>query len=322
MRRYLGISAVLFSGLLILSGCGSSEPDQATETAAAMSGLNLKAEVDPEAGTVVLPPNRYAPTVADEDLVSEAWDVAMTTCARDAGISWPAVVRSEEQPTDSMFYQYGPWTEDMAAKFAFVMPQSDDSLIRNGFMLPPEGYEPPNHPEPSDEQLDAGHNACLDNSDVEKFTNARSDIYSEGPWWGELSDAGVAATESPEATKVFDDLKVCYADAGLTYDDERPGFVVGAQTEAASTQTEVDGDILESNVPSDVITEEQVEMALKVADCHQQVDSVSRLANITAEYEASIIEKYADELEQSRKDLDALLDEAKEYIAAHPEAFE
>ena len=68
MRKKLLVLAAVISSAVLISGCGSSTPDSgdaSTETVAP-SDLNLTAEVNPDAGMVVLPSDRNAPTIADE----------------------------------------------------------------------------------------------------------------------------------------------------------------------------------------------------------------------------------------------------------------
>lgn len=105
----------------------------------------------------------------------------------------------------------------------------------------------------------------------------------------------------PEAIKVFSEMKACYADKGLVFLDDSPGFVEGVDYYA--------------------IRQEDIEKAVKAAECQEQLRSTERLAQRWAELQKLIIEKYAAELVDRRQKIDTALAKAKEYIAAHPEAF-
>ena len=151
-----------------------------------------------------------------------------------------------------------------------------------------------------------------------------------GPWSDELTQAEEAAEKSPEYEKAFEDLKTCYSDAGLTYDEdaERPGYPVGAKEYPDTVEGElvevVPGEpptVSQDRVPDTAITEDQIEMALKVADCQQSTDFTQHIADIYANAQAPVIKKYAAELTAGREKIDSLLAAANDDMATHPDAF-
>ncbi|MGO1591967.1 MAG: hypothetical protein ACTHW1_09120 [Ancrocorticia sp.] len=330
--QLMGAVIALSLAAMVLAGCSDDSPGEATPSAedagADLSGIDLTADVDPEAGTVILPIGRFMPTPDENATVSIARETAVTVCARDKGVAWPRVEKWNPDPTAEMYALYGPWTQEIAEKFAFAGPQSDDSLIRNMIVEPPAGYEYPDQSVYDDgltyEVRDEAMGSCIQTDDVQQFEPGVID--NSGPWDEEIWQAEEAALLAPDAKEAFRDLKVCYADAGLTYDEQRPGFVEGVKTEPDQVESSmvmggVEGTVSEP-IPGTVITEEQVAMALKVAECQQSTDFTNRIADIYVLAQAPVIEKYAVELTDGREKIDALIEDATAYMAAHPEAFE
>ena len=68
---------------------------------------------------------------------------------------------------------------------------------------------------------------------------------------------------------------------------------------------------------SQEISEQNIQTALKDVECKTSVDFVARLAIIEAQYQAPVVEKYEYELAESRSEIDALIERAREYLAAH-----
>ena len=58
-------------------------------------------------------------------------------------------------------------------------------------------------------------------------------------------------------------------------------------------------------------------MAIIDVDCKTEVDYIQRLANIQAQYEQPIVDKYANELETVRREYDELLALAQAYTGTN-----
>ena len=289
---------------VVLAGCSDSEDENGTSGSASnLSGLNLKAEVDPETAIVTLPVDYVAlGEQEDSSIIWAARDAAIAQCAREElDIPWVATAPDPYMPTRHMWARYGPWTEDVAQKFGFVEPMGDGALIVNGIVEEPEGHEwiPwPNEGIP-EEQRSKTAEVCNSKPEVQRFDEVA--LWVNGPGQQALNDESNAVNHDVRMQELFGELEACYINEGMEMDPELPGYVVGAEPK---------------------INEEQIALALKTVECKDQVDFTRRAADITAERQIPIIEEHADELFAARKQWDDTVAEAKEYIAAHPELFE
>ncbi|PWF25973.1 hypothetical protein DD236_07655 [Ancrocorticia populi] len=300
--RSIGTLIAVF-GVLSLCACSTNAGDSSASSPSLnqVDGLDLMADVDPDAGTVVLPADRFQLSENKLTILSTAGDIGITKCARSLGI--PMMVSSADpDPVYDMWYQFGPWTVDMAERFAFVPPMTDADMVVNGIEGAPADSKSANDdyvPLPED-QLDEAIEKCSGDPDFVYF-NGIDDGFG-GPWQEDFNQVYEKTLGDPRAEKVFDDLTACYKENGMTFDSSTPSFVTAADPNR--------------------IDEDQVEMAVKVAQCQESTDSIQQLADIMAEYQAPTIEEYAEELVEIRDSQDEALAKAEDYIADNPDAFQ
>lgn len=295
-KRRAGIAAISVFAVFI-AGCGSAEESQTSR------GIDVTASVDPNTGRVVLPADRFNLTEEEQDTLLTASSGATAACARNAGLKWTGWLTNDgDYSTSDMWDAFGPWTPEMAKKFGFVTPMTSSGLITQGIIEKPADYEEPDPPNIAltEAEIDKVGKRCRSDAGVKKFSV--ENVVTQGPWDSQLGDTSQIVRNQSDAKKIFSELKVCYAAKGMEFDDSRPGYVVGAD--------------------SQTIDETQISLALKVAECQTEVDSTNRLATLMAEYQAPIIEKYADELVARRAAIDKVVAEAKDYIAANPDLFQ
>ncbi|AWE43216.1 MULTISPECIES: hypothetical protein [unclassified Actinobaculum] len=310
--------AALALGAIGLAACSSDSSNDSVsattpvDVSSKLAGMNRKAEVDPETAIVKLPVD-YVEQGQPEtsDYIMTAYSAALAKCAREElGIPWVAIEPDGYSPTAHMWTKYGPWTKPVAEKFAFVPPLGDGALIVNGFVDTPEGYEltPLPNEDLSEEQRRKVYDICGTKTEVQSFNEG--DLWVYGPGQEALNDEAEAVNRDPRMQALVEELHVCYDENGIEFDADSPwaGFAAGA---AAWDQPN-----------RERITEEQIQLALKVVECKDQVDFTQRAADIIAERQVPIIEEHADELFEVRANWDNKLVEAKEYIASHPELFE
>lgn len=297
-----GVATAALCLTLLVSACGNNE--ETSDSNPGSSGLNISAEVDAETSSVTLPGDRFFLTEHESYLLDTAQSIAIAKCARDElGIEWSAYSMPIEEPDWSlMFYEFGPWTEDMAERFAFAFPSSERGLIVNGIIPAPPDYQMEDpvlvaRSELPEEDTNAVMETCGENPEALQFNYVNLGIVGT-PAESELRDAREALMRDDRAKVVFEELGTCYEENGLEQKGDMSVEVVG--------------------MDADVINEEQVLLALKVVDCKTEVNAIPRLADIWADLQAPTINKYAAELTEYQRIKDEAVAEARDYIAANP----
>lgn len=297
-----GVATTALCLTLLVSGCGNNE--ETSDSIPGSSGLNINAEVNAETSSVTLPGDRFFLTEYESYLLGTAESIAMAKCARDElGIEWGAYSIPLEEPDWAlMFYEFGPWTEDMAEQFAFAFPSSERGLIVNGIIPTPPGYELESpilvhRSELPQEDFNAVVSICGEDPEALQFSDISLGIVGT-PAESEMRDAREALMRDDRAKVVFEELGTCYEENGLEQKGDMSVEVVG--------------------MDADVINEEQVLLALKVVDCKTEVNAIPRLADIWADLQAPTIDKYAAELTEYQRIKDEAVAEARDYIAANP----
>lgn len=306
--------ARIFSSLLAiiltataLSACTPTEDDSGNERTASAPSVVIDAEVDHSSSRVILPSSYYWLNDDEKLIIDTAFNAALTKCTQEnLGINWQySDLRRFQFDGYLMFDEYGPWTEDMATRFAYVSPQTEADMAANGVEL--EGgsefpsSNPPEYPELSpedDARIDA---ECLGIQEVQQFNTGRL-ISAEPAALAQLipSDIEVRIKKDKRGKAIFEDLKVCYSENGIAFKDSgsadpNPVWVSGANPDA--------------------LNEEQIQLALKDVACKTEINMIPRIAELWAEFEAPIIEENAAELQAYREKIDETLTKAKEYLA-------
>ncbi len=269
------------------------------------SGVNLKSEVNPTAGTVVFPGDRFALSEVERMHLVDADLVAYAVCAREHGVPFYAqFIGNGKAPEYSMSGGFGgPWTVEMANKYAYLGPMTEADMIGNGIISPTEKNEYVNPNEsitPEDREIMS--KGCRKYKTAEKFRRY-SEQQGRPPAVDSLmvSNLWTKIKKDSDYNPLISDLKKCYADSGISVkpsSDAILGFtVVGADYSTINAQ--------------------QIELAVRDAKCQVKIDFMQKMADIIAKVQAPIIVENLEDLTAWRKQLDEVLKEADEYIDAH-----
>lgn len=311
MKRPVGAraAACLTCLVLFVAGCGgtsTSGPNGSVtgSVQSDLSNLNRKAEVDSETAIVNLPVDAVdRGEQVDSTTLRAARDARVAQCARDElDIPWVAERPDPYIPAMHMWSMFGPWTQPVAEKFAFVEPMGDGALIVNGIVEEPADYEPIPwvNENIAEADRDKVFETCNSTEAVMEFDETR--LWTIGPGQEALNEEQEAVIRDPEMQALSDELAVCFEENGMEMHRDFPGFPL--------------------NADFNNINEEQIALALKTVECKDQTNFTQRAADIIAERQVPMIEEYAEELFAAREEWDDTVAEAEEYIASHPELFE
>lgn len=286
-------ATVLIVSLLAACSSASSPP----------TDIPKVAELDPATGAVNLPFDRYTADVEDGNLFRAAQAAARAICAREAGVEFvaPAYVEQDIYRSESFL---GPWTLSQAQKFGFVEPAPDADLRANGYVSADYG-------EPSRFDYaavgDANSRLSEDEWAVVDECGAAANEFAPpatGPWFTELDalNRDVLDPGSPEVAPILEDLYACYEERSIGQHPSVAGWPQGADNH--------------------VINEEQISLAIASVECKIERGTTQKLADVWAAAQAPILEEYAAEAVETGNRLDAVREDAKEFLAAHPEVTE
>lgn len=280
---------------ILVAGCAPPGGD-AEEAPTAVRGLDMSAEMVESTGTVVLPLDRLRISFLEADLITTAGSVAMSDCLAERGVTF-----SPPPPVSDPVYlseqYFGPWTTDQARRFGFVLPMSNADLAANGIVgAPPlssdQGAERDFQPLPDDAEL-AAHE-CADEVIVGTYDTALIDV---GPWSTAVDAIPDQVLQDAGFQRAIAELGTCMEAAGLKPNPDEPWNPMGAR--------------------GDTISAAQIDMALTIVDCKQQVSFTQRVATVEAGYQAVIVDEYADELFAQRELIDEQLAASKQLLVDH-----
>ena len=113
-------------------------------------------------------------------------------------------------------------------------PMSDAGLMWRGLIPKSEDYTEPTTPSTqlSQAQIEEVGSTCSSDPQAKEF--AEEDLVVSSPWSDEMAQLDVAVNRDPRSLEVFDELAQCYSGQGLTFDEDFPGYVIGADRETIS----------------------------------------------------------------------------------------
>lgn len=290
-----GLRATVAAGavLLTLSGCASSR--DAASAPSNVRGLSMAAVLDPKSGAVNLPGDQFLLNEVDMDLVASAMTGLISTCAADKGVKFVRL-KPLGDPTYLSESYFGPWTLEQAREFGFVPPMPKADLIANG-IIPGDDAETGSGgnggstAERTEEEY-AVVDECAASVDDDVYTAA---LTERGPWVQLIKHSPDKVRDTTAFRDAVRDLDTCYEQHGLTPSGQEPWTPLGAK--------------------GDHISLEQIEMAVQVVECKNEVDFTARVANAQAALQAPVIEKYADEMFAHRTQMATAIKEARKLHA-------
>lgn len=295
--RRAAVAACVAITIPALVGCDSTE-GQSGDLPDTVRGVSMTPEYDRDAGTLLLPFDRFTLSMNEVDEIATASAVEIVLCARDAGIDVGDPWGTRGDPIYDSEPYFGPWTLDQARKFAFVPPSTDADLAANGIQTPSGSGAKSEVAPPfaglSDAEMEKVDACGTKTEHHEEFVAAQT---QDGPWIAEIRavENRILALEVGGQKKLVDELASCYEAEGLRASDGPQSWIpLGAR--------------------GDSIGPEQVAMAVTVVQCKDSLNFTERMASIHAGEQAKVVEKYADELSSERESLDRALVAARSVL--------
>ncbi|RMI06911.1 hypothetical protein [Cellulomonas triticagri] len=275
--------ALVAAGVVIASAAACS-PN--TEQTTAVDPATVRAEVDPDVGSISLPLDRFMLTEPEQYEIFAAQGIAFDSCVAAAGV--PVEPRGTSTSDSTSSRRYGVWFRPEAERYGYGLP---DSLALDSDAAGESGSPVA---DPTEEEL-AVYERCNATEDAQRFESTR--IRAGFDYAEETTGLSDKALGSDEAQEVFSAWKSCLAQGGLSVDDSRsPWAIAGTSLEP---------------------TEANIRAALVDVDCKEQTNYVQRLADIEAALQAPIVEDHLAELREMRAEYDEMLDDARQYVAEH-----
>ncbi|QJC21577.1 hypothetical protein [Arcanobacterium buesumense] len=311
MKKHVMSMIVLSSALFLSGACSPDTSAGEAEPSTSPVGVDVSVKVDRDSWVIELPWDRYRLTREEEAYLLSAWSAAKAECTRAKldGLVWtgiPPEVMLQVNPP--VFSEFGPWNKDMAAQFGFTRVETSKTPIANRGLSARSAetktawaLREESNARVLETAEDKFHEAC-DSYPLSKKFDVR-EVSGSGPWFNEFGEIEIKLFDDPRAQEIAGELEACFDKQGLQMSSASPGFVEGVDSFIDPT-------------------EESIAIALKAAQCQEETDATPRLAQVWADLQAPIVQKYAKELIAQRQLIDERVAEAKQYIQEHPELFE
>jgi len=286
-----------------VSACSETAKSGASGEGAAVSGLNLTAETDPETGAITFPYDRLRASVEEVDILATASKLTTAECAKAQGVDFRASASGSFPSVYKASNYFGVWIKEHAERYAFLPPMTEADMEANG-IKGGAWAEGDRAKVKGGKAAMAAHNSKLSPSQkavVAECARTKAKRFNlgilapPGPWSQPIDTMASNFNADERVKSLYNELHACFVDAGLKPNEEAPGVPIGAKVHE--------------------ISEEQIQMALRVVDCKHSSNLVPRLSAIMAELQAPIIEKYAPELAVQRERIDTAVAAARQVIS-------
>ncbi|QJC21575.1 hypothetical protein HC352_02995 [Arcanobacterium buesumense] len=280
-----------------------------------VTGLNLKADIDRDSWMITLPADRFGISRDEEDIISSAYMGASMTCYKKYA---PDQIWVDLPPLSGLnamnppvFSEFGVWRVGMAQQFGFDAPATaripiaGRSDVRTPISREVVAKVYKDRGAIPTDVFEKAVASCEDDLDIQKFKNPYELVIA--PWWDEINQARAKLFDDDAARQIYNDVASCFESEGLKMAEEGFGGVENFDFRR------------KKNNPYPA--KEEIDIALKVAQCQEKFDATPKLAEILAEKQADIIKKYPNEFVSGRQKIDALVADAKQYIQEHPDVY-
>ncbi|WP_125777552.1 hypothetical protein [Antribacter gilvus] len=198
-----------------------------------------------------------------------------------------------------MSQPFGAWSREVAEQYAFAVGPVDPYLAAGdvgeeglpvafaGASVGPDGFAP----DPEDQAV---IDACYLEADAQRFDLVTVTSGGTAQWRVELEQVWIGWQTYPEAEAVEAEYASCLTDVGAEPNPDLWGGASGMDLRSAS--------------------QPQIDLALLVVGCKEQVRYVPRLADVVAAHQAPVLETYAAELGAYRADVDLVVEAAREVL--------
>ena len=286
--RRAGVSLLL---ALTLAGCatGTVTPDPAAT-----------ALIDRENGRIVLPLDGYAPSAADEAVMTQARLAILRSCLQPKGYNG---VKPPPSTTTRILEErpYGLWLVERAKANGFEPPPAEVAMETTP---PPGGWS-----DESDPGLNEAYTGC-----AAEVQGRMADVSPPGggPQVGVATglegQASALARQDAEWTRARDEWRQCLRQSGLTPPEDESSW--SAREVETLTQ---DG----AAAASAAAKREEIRLAVIHATCNERTDLTQRLGDLEAGYQAALMKGHEAALEEEKRLTTEHLDAARVYLAGH-----
>ncbi|XBH22934.1 hypothetical protein V5R04_06895 [Jonesiaceae bacterium BS-20] len=304
-REFGPVLFTLVGTLLLASGCGAvpASPDSMPTQ---VEGISVQAELNSATGSVTLPLDRFVTSRSEADYLMVANTVAASICAAEQGLEYQVYPTFPDsvQAIYAQEHYFGPWTVEQAERWGAVEPATLNDLIANGILvtetsatrpfLPPEAGEKAID-DVTDEEFKIVEE-CFSTSD-QQFNQA---MIRNGGWNLEYEPLEFNYKRNKQAVALVGELGQCFSDNGMRAEtrDDAPWYPQGTR--------------------ADRIDEEQILLALKAVECKDAINFTQRMADIEAQEQVAVIEKYSAEMVAKENQIDEAVSAAKQLITENP----
>ncbi|MGC5168208.1 hypothetical protein [Luteimicrobium sp. DT211] len=255
---------------------------------------SVETRLDKKLGIIRFPVEQFAVSADEDETLTSAYTIKVAECANEQGVRFYPSAPTHDIANITSNY-FGVWVKEYAEKYGFVGAQSDADLVANGIKGAPHVTHRGTLASRNNGKLTDGEWNVVDACHAHAKAFDSRTIAPNGPWAKAANAATDSALASEAAEKVESSYDACLEAADLDPDPGNPGFVRGSDV--------------------NVISPQQIALALKVVSCKTQVHYVESLSALVADAQAPTVAKYHKELVAQRQRIDAALVKAKKVIA-------
>lgn len=321
MQKRAVASAI--AALLLLGACapGSSAEDADKDQRSPLdkAPAQIAAIIDPDGGTVAPGSSRFIPDFYHTFLLDYVKRTAENVCLEREGYRGALDQWDAPDPLYKVAVTQPPWLPEQAERFAFLPPQPLADLLGNGVIVQTASAEQATSYEKHRAERVAASEAfaeaqgtaeyksakaaCATDPDVKRWEGVDLSAKSSGPWLAEFQDDMTSAFQDPQMKAIKNDFVACIEGEGLE--------------PASPSDASFDGLYAVKGQSLAKIDEQQVRLAVVVADCKESTEAVAREMAIWSRYEAATYAKYERELTEAQTYLEGLYGELDDYVASH-----
>jgi hypothetical protein len=255
-------------------------PASTAGTDESVSPADLRAEVDPVAGTITFPLARYDLSADEWATISTARAWEMKLCA-EAQIGRPITWQAGEPGDPGSDRLFGVWDLDEAQQYGYAVPPSGGS---SGGAVDPD--------------VDLAVWEECNHSDAVRALSP--EVEGSVELAAALRTADEAAEASESSRSAVADWTACLAEHGLEPAGGDTGYTVAGYSTSRWDMT-------------------SRALAVTDVQCKTEVDFVQRMADARAAAMAPVLVQFRDELESRLAFQREVVARAQAYLAAHPE---
>ncbi|NQX10190.1 hypothetical protein HQQ80_00945 [Microbacteriaceae bacterium VKM Ac-2855] len=246
--------------------------------------------LDEATETIHLPLEKYYMTSQEALMVQHVNDLRIDECLSRSGRHYAPVQAAWQDGVASPNRQYGIWSVTNAARYGYDLP-TDGYTASVTALIAETGI-----PDPAQTAAEDKCAASIDNLAVYYYGSGN---YDDASLFMKVVDDGVAGGSAA-------------AGRSESFPILRQKLVDCLQEQGISV---ADGQWFTPEIPAD--EERAVKVAVADAQCHQSTGITQGLSDVEAQYQAAYETEHETELAAIKTRVDAIVDEAEDYLAKH-----